>query len=394
MILTGKYCRRGQTSGKRYGTIATVTKGQTQNPIIVVDDDALTRKLLIRQLENAGYRVDAYGDGRAALQPICTMNSGIVIADWSMPEMDGLELCKALRELHEMQALGNVYFILLTAHSTKDKVIEGLAAGANDYLTKPYHQGELLARVQVGERMLRLQEELLSRNIEVQKVNAQMALLANRLEQLANTDPLTKLPNRRCVFEHLDEAWRVSERDGLPLSCIMIDIDRFKRVNDSFGHAAGDHVLIAVANAVRKHARRPELCGRFGGEEFLIVLPATPLADAVSVAEQARTSIAQQQVQIEERRIEVTVSVGVAERSLENATPDAMLSNADAMLYAAKENGRNQTWVCGPHGSWYPAGDAAAALVATHGAPTAGDAVGGISAAQPVQSAHADSDHE
>ncbi len=313
--------------------------------IVVVDDDGATRKLLKRQLEQAGYIVEALEDGRAAIQPACEMGTGIVIADWSMPEMDGLQLCRALQELHQMGALGNIYFILLTAHSTKDKVVQGLEAGADDYLTKPYHQGELLARVKVGERILGLQDELVKRNMEVQKAFGQMTMLANKLEQLANTDPLTRLANRRSLFERFEEVWEHMQRDQGSVSCLMLDVDHFKRVNDTYGHAAGDEVLKVVARVIRENARRPELCGRFGGEEFLLILPVMSRAEAIQLAETIRLGISAAPINVEGASIPVTISCGVAEFDETTDSPDALIQHADAMLYAAKEHGRNQTWV-------------------------------------------------
>lgn len=332
--------------------------------IVVVEDDAATRVLLVRQLEKAGYEALAFGDGRAALASISTMNTGIVIADWSMPVMDGLELCAAVREMQAMHALGHVHYILLTAHSTKDSVVEGLAAGADDYLTKPYHPGELMARIRVGERMLRLQEEAVHRTMELQKANAQMALLANKLEELASTDTLTRLPNRRRLFERLEAAWKTSGDNHAALSCIMLDVDHFKSVNDTYGHAAGDKLLKEAADAIRRNAARPDLCGRFGGEEFMLVLPAMSRMRATTLAERVRTDIAGRRVLWEGKVITATVSCGVAERTVNTLRPDELIRNADAMLYLAKEHGRNQTWVCGADGTGCRAGDAGALCVA------------------------------
>ncbi len=326
-----------------------MSEGQN-NRIVVVEDDALTRKLLQRQLHDAGYNVDAYPDGRTALQAICQMGNGIVVADWSMPVMDGLELCRATRELQDMQVLGNIHVIMLTAFDTKEKVVEGLAAGANDYLTKPYHLGELLARVKVGERVLRLQDELVHRNLEVQKANAQMAVLANKLEKMANTDILTGLPNRRCLFERFTEAWRTAELEKLPLSCLMLDVDRFKRINDTCGHATGDEVLRRIADAIRRHTLQPELCGRFGGEEFVLIFPATQAAAASGLVEQLRSDISATSVGSDSAPFTVTVSCGVAEKTPDTRCADDLIRNADAMLYLAKEHGRNQTWLLDPGG--------------------------------------------
>ena len=319
-------------------------------PVIVADDEPATRKLLEHQLQRAGQRVETYVDGRAALEAVTRTGSAVVLADWSMPEMDGIELCRAIRELQEMEALGNVYVILLTAHDSKERVVEGLEAGANDYLTKPYHQGELLARIHVGQRFLRLQEELLQRTVEYQKANTQLALLTREMEKLANTDALTGLSNRRCLLERFDETWELAERHGHPLSCIMLDIDKFKKVNDTYGHAAGDRVLVDIAAIIRDSGRRPDLCGRFGGEEFLVLCPHTPRDGAVLLAERIRKGVAACTVPCDNVPIAVSISCGVAERTGDTLRPEDLLKRADAMLYAAKEHGRDQTWVLAPGG--------------------------------------------
>lgn len=361
--------------------------------IVVVEDDASTRALLVRQLQGAGYEAAAFGDGRAALETISAMNTGIVVADWSMPVMDGLELCAAVREMQAMDALGHVHFILLSAHRTKESVVEGLAAGADDYLTKPYHPGELVARIRVGERMLRLQDEAVHRTLDLQKANAQMALLANKLDQLASTDVLTRLPNRRRLFERFREAWQSAEADGLPLSCVMLDVDRFKSVNDTYGHAAGDEVLKEVASAIRRNAWRPEMCGRFGGEEFMLALPATPHDKAVALAEQVRADIAARQVAWEGATIVATISCGVAEKGADTSCPDELIRSADAMLYLAKEHGRNQTWVCGADRTGRPAHAADQVPVTTSPGHTSSP-VCREPRQDPVQSVHANSDYQ
>lgn len=312
--------------------------------IVVVDDDDATLKLLSKQLQLAGYHVDAFADAQSALPAVTAMGTGIVIADWEMPVMNGLELCRAVRELEEMRAVQHIYFIVLTAHTSKTRVIEGLEAGANDYLTKPYHAGELLARIQVGQRMLRLQAELMQRQIEVQKTNAQMALLARKLDEQARTDSMTRLPNRRSIIERMNEAWESHIREQNPLACIMLDVDHFKSVNDTYGHEIGDDVLKHVANILRKCVRRPELCGRFGGEEFLCVCRGMDLDAATQLAERIRQSIAAVPVDASEHTIRVTISSGVATPTPDMQSPEDLIRVADELLYAAKENGRNQVW--------------------------------------------------
>ncbi len=314
--------------------------------IVVVDDDTALLALLTRQLQRAGFEVHAFDSGPPALEAVSRLVTCLVVADWNMPGMDGLQLCRAVRELEAMQAVQQVYFILLTAHDRKEQVVEGLAAGANDYLTKPYHEGELLARVRVGERMVRLSRELLQRTVELHKANAQMAVLAARLEQQARSDTLTGLPNRRCLFERFHEQWELSTRSGLPLSCVVIDVDRFKQINDTFGHATGDLVLQKLAEVLRDSSRRPDLCARYGGEEFAIVCPATDLRGAAQLAERLRAAVELESSTWSLGPPRITVSCGVAERRSDMPGPDELLRLADAMLYEAKAHGRNQVWRC------------------------------------------------
>jgi diguanylate cyclase (GGDEF)-like protein len=328
-----------------YGAERHYAQIMLERTTIIVDDDPATRRLLQRQLELAGFNVRAFADGRAAVEPITELGTGIVIADWHMPEMDGIELCQAVRELESMQALGTIYYILLTANNNKEQIVEGLAAGANDYLTKPYHQGELLARIQVGERVLRLQEELRKQTVEFQKANLELTLLSRKLDDMANTDALTGLSNRRCLLRKLKEAWDGTTRNNQSLSCIMFDIDKFKRINDTYGHEAGDEVLKATATRLRASVRRPDMCGRLGGEEFALVCAGLERDAAAAVAERIRNAIAAKPVRCGEQDVAVTTSCGVAQRDAATDSPEALLRHADDMLYAAKEHGRNQTWV-------------------------------------------------
>jgi two-component system cell cycle response regulator len=313
--------------------------------IVLADDDSATRALLVRQLSAAGYQVVACKNGKEALEAIRQEVSCIVVADWVMPEMDGLELCRTVRALSEMRALSVVYFVLLTARSDKEQIVAGLEAGADDYLTKPYHKQELLARLRVGERICGLQIELMQRQFELAKVNSEFARLNQKLEELANTDMLTGLPNRRHFFERFAEAWALAERKNRPLGCIMLDIDRFKPINDTYGHAAGDAVLQQLAATCRRALRRYDVLGRIGGEEFCIVAPDTLAEDAARLAERLRATIANTQFHAGGTVILVTISLGVASRSAPHAGPGDLTIAADRVLYRAKENGGNQVWV-------------------------------------------------
>jgi diguanylate cyclase (GGDEF)-like protein len=319
--------------------------------IIVAEDEPASRALLTRQLRKAGYEVLACENGKQALEAVRRETTCIVIADWMMPEMDGLELCRTVRGLSQMHALSFVYFILLTAHSDKEQIVAGLEAGADDYLTKPYHAQELLARLRAGERICALQTELMHRQIELHKVNGKLAVLNRQLGKLANTDSLTELANRRYVFDRLAETWSQAERSGQPLSSVMFDIDRFKAVNDTYGHAAGDQVLKDVAAAARQCVRRYDVLGRIGGEEFCVICPETTIEGAGMLAERIREAIGNIECVWNGQRFSVAVSVGVAERAADHAGPDALIAAADTMLYKAKQSGRNQTWSCDANGN-------------------------------------------
>ncbi|MBN2447326.1 MAG: diguanylate cyclase [Phycisphaerae bacterium] len=312
--------------------------------IIIADDDDSTRKLLQRQLERAGYTVTPCADGRAAFDAIREQGEGIVVADWGMPEMDGPSLCRALREMQAMHALRSVHVILLTARTDQEHVVEGLESGADDYLTKPYHHRELLARIRSGQRTLVLQQELYAQRLEVQKANAALQVLNARLEKLANTDTLTGLFNRRVLFERLNEAWAYAQRIATPLSAIMLDIDHFKKVNDTHGHHAGDVVLSTVAALLRKAVRPYDTCARFGGEEFVVICPDADGNAANDVAERLRRAIERAQITVDGNTLSVTVSVGAAVQRERHSEAEALISEADAMLYEAKGHGRNQVW--------------------------------------------------
>ena len=286
--------------------------------VLVADDDPATRRLVAKVLDVAGYLPQGVPDGIAALEAIRIDPPHFLITDWEMPGMSGPDLCRALRRCRLSQY---VYVIMLTVNREIRHVVEAVAAGADSFICKPFHAGELLARVQSGLHVLELE---------------------HRLQVLAHSDPLTGLANRRSFFEQFERQWAQACRSGDPLSVVMIDVDRFKRVNDCFGHVAGDAALRAIASALQERSRRGDLVCRIGGEEFAVLLPHTPLRGASTWAEAARHAVRNLQFAVAEEPVPLSISVGVAERCPQQTAADQLIQAADAALNRAKATGRDR----------------------------------------------------
>ena len=289
--------------------------------IILVEDDAHVSHLISRQLTRAGYAVQDAGTVGEARELVGDCEWDLAILDRNLPDGDGLDLCRELRT-----ACPHGYIVMVTGENSAEAKLEGFAHGADDYVTKPFVIDELLARIRAGVRIVHLQKALMDSN--------------RRLEELSLTDSLTGLRNRRAFDDRLDEAFEHAKRYERPLSLVVLDVDLFKQINDAHGHDMGDAVLRGVAHLVASCSRATDFVARIGGEEFAIILPETPLFEAMQFAEKIRARIATTPV----AGLDVTVSLGVANAMHSKVRNTAELFHAaDQALYRAKANGRNRT---------------------------------------------------
>jgi two-component system, cell cycle response regulator len=294
--------------------------------ILAVDDSAVSRKLVQHSLSGERYSVVFAKDGREALALFAEHDPAVVITDWDMPDIGGLELCKRIRR--EFQASYS-HLILLSGNTDKEHIVEGLAAGADDYLTKPFHAGELVARVEVGCRIAELHRQIQAKN--------------RLLEEMALTDSLTGLPNRRALDVWAPRQLSAAARHSFSVWVVMADLDLFKKVNDTFGHDAGDTVLKSFAKILAANTRQSNICARLGGEEFLLMISHADKKNAKIVAERIRQQFESKKFTFGNSTITVTASFGIA--GFCGTKPldlNALVCRADAALYAAKHNGRNR----------------------------------------------------
>lgn len=307
--------------------------------ILAVDDDPVSLRLLTKHLRNAGHHVVTASNGKEALAVALEANPQVVVTDWMMPEMDGIELCKTLRRYVSGRSL---YILILTGRGDEDRVVEAFDAGADDYIVKPFKPKLLLARIRGGQRVVRLQEQVeRDKKLQTEQL-AKLAVLTRKLRAAAMTDALTELPNRRYAMKRMEMEWSNSTRSSAPFSVIMLDIDHFKQVNDTYGHDVGDLVLQETAKVIQATLRRGDVCARMGGEEFLVICPNTTTEGAIQVAERIRESIEANHIEDRGYSDHVTMSLGVATRSAGVPSIDALLKVADEAVYEAKEGGRNR----------------------------------------------------
>ncbi|MEY4933002.1 MAG: hypothetical protein RLZZ403_1322 [Pseudomonadota bacterium] len=297
--------------------------------LLLVEDEPTQLLILAHKLRQAGYVVDTATNGRDALDKLQVGGYSLLLTDWDMPLMDGVELCRALRAA---KLPNYVYTLLLTGRDGLDHVVAGLDAGADDYLVKPVEDIELKARLATGRRIVMLEQSLRAANEE------------NR--RLSVMDPLTGACNRRYLMDLLPREIERAVRYGRPLSLAMCDLDHFKRVNDTHGHMVGDEVLRAAVRVLLEGIRKTDWVARYGGEEFVIVLPETSLGDAHALADDLRAQLQETVLGMNGMTFPVTASFGVVGSEgavIAGASMDDLIAQCDECLYMSKTAGRNRT---------------------------------------------------
>ena len=299
--------------------------------ILLVEDDKLQGKTTKGYLESSGYKVIWVEDGKSAIKTVKTRDIDLVVLDFILPDMNGNEVCRWLKLNQDTKGIP---IIMLTAQSSTTDKVASLSAGADDHLTKPYNEPELSARVYACMRTKALQDELRTKNRQLEEV-------LSKVEVLAITDPLTLLFNRRHFESVIETEFASTARYKSPASCLMIDVDHFKSVNDEYGHRTGDTVLKELSQIIKNCLRKVDTVARWGGEEFVALLPRTKKEDAFRAASRILQAIAEYKFMHIDRQ--VTVSIGIA--SIPDPaidTAEKLVDASDSAMYEAKEKGRNQ----------------------------------------------------
>jgi diguanylate cyclase (GGDEF)-like protein len=315
--------------------------------ILVVDDQQSARLVLKTMLTRLGHEVFEAGDGKQGFEMAVDLQPQIAIVDWMMPEMDGIQMTRALRQTKPGRA---IYLLILTALDEDDRLIEAFEAGVDDYMTKPLKPRVLAARLRAGQRVIQLQREIERDSEEIRRFAAELAVTNRRLQEAALTDPLTGFPNRRYALERLQQDWAAALRSKRPLACMVIDLDQFKRVNDTYGHDVGDTVLKQTAAALKSALRAQDVISRVGGDEFLVICPDTQLPAALAAAERIRAAVEKLPIMAGTLTLGGSVSIGVAVRDATMTDIDALIKCADQGVYLAKGRGRNAVAAVQPDG--------------------------------------------
>ncbi|HEY9866526.1 MAG TPA: diguanylate cyclase [Candidatus Obscuribacterales bacterium] len=292
--------------------------------ILIVDDITNNLKLVGEILDDAGYNTTFATSGFQALNRLRDNKIDLILLDLMMPEMDGLEVCQFIKN---DPALQEIPIIFLTASYEEEKLIQAFELGAVDYITKPFIKNELLARVKTHLTLKQTTD------------NLKIALL--KLKQLSQLDPLTQILNRRSFFEYIENQFNLAIQNKSLFSLLILDLDHFKQINDNYGHLAGDQILINFTLAIQNYLRSSDYFGRYGGEEFVILLPETDQADALKIAQDICDLIAHLSIPTEKGNLKITVSIGVAVFRAQDTRIEDIFDRADQCLYQAKALGRN-----------------------------------------------------
>jgi two-component system, cell cycle response regulator len=300
--------------------------------ILVAEDEIISLRMIERILERAGYEVIAVNDGRKAVEQLCRVDGPrIALIDWMMPELDGPGVCREVRK-HDQHY---IHILVLTSKNSKRDVVEALEAGANDFLVKPFDSEELKARIGVGMRILRLEDDLVQARED--------------MRYKATHDALTSLLSRGAILDMLARELARTRRENGCTSALMLDLDHFKSVNDRYGHLVGDEVLREVSRRMLGRVRAYDFVGRFGGEEFLVVLNNCAAVNAFERAEDLRRIIAESPIETPSGPVPITASIGVfSSDEFSSLVVEAVLQQADRALYAAKAAGRNCSRIATP----------------------------------------------
>jgi two-component system, cell cycle response regulator len=305
------------------------TSEAERNPltILVIEDHPDQRDLLAIVLQREGYRVVTAGNGVEAMEKLQKEDVQIALSDIMMPKMDGFELIKAIRSEPSFKG---IYMILITARIQEGDRVRGLDLGADDYITKPFSFSELLARVRVGSRVVNYQQNL---------------------EYQTQTDPLTGLFNRRAFERKIAEEYERAKRYNHAVSVLLLDIDNFKHINDTYGHHGGDMALVKISAILRERTRRSDFPARYGGEEFVLILPETDQESALQVANKIHDEIRSQMFGTSTTPFALTVSIGLSSTTTKPYSDwRQMLEDADQAMYLAKNSGKDRVQVCLPRG--------------------------------------------
>ncbi len=293
--------------------------------VLIADDNQISRVLLRNSVERWGYEVVLAANGLEAWDILAQTDAPpMAILDWVMPDITGPELCRRVRENHREPY---TYILLLTSKNTKNDTVEGFEAGADDYIVKPFDDNELRMRLRAGQRIVDLQMKLMQAREE--------------LRERANKDLLTMLPNRPAIAAALEREISRCHRDSRTCGVILLDIDHFKKINDTYGHFAGDAVLRETAMRLRGNMREYDQVGRYGGEEFLVVLPNCDLEAATKQAERLRLKLYSEPMRVDGAELNVSASFGVTVSDPAEGSPDVFVRVADEALYRSKASGRN-----------------------------------------------------